>query len=140
MAFKVEIENLRDRYNEDREQVLVPWTFPPIAGRIAWIRLLLSKIEEPMKIFNVNNLYLSNRLIFSSFQGMQRVISHPSAQPVIKLYNCLCKVFLKYESEHHSAWRAQTETNVKSLLKIPILKRKKKVLCVSIGVSEYIRI
>lgn len=49
--FQDEIEDLRDRYNEERQNPLLPRNMPPISGRIIWIRQLYSRIEEPMNIF-----------------------------------------------------------------------------------------
>lgn len=49
--FQNEIGDLRDRYNEERQNPLVPRNMPPVAGRIMWIRQLYARIEEPMNIF-----------------------------------------------------------------------------------------
>lgn len=51
LMFQDEIEELRDRYNEERQNPLLPRNMPPISGRIMWIRQLYSRIEEPMNIF-----------------------------------------------------------------------------------------
>lgn len=52
--FQDEIEELRDRYNEERQNPLLPRNIPPVSARIMWIRQLYSRIEEPMNIFKEN--------------------------------------------------------------------------------------
>ncbi|KAK9298339.1 hypothetical protein QLX08_008257 [Tetragonisca angustula] len=42
--FQKEIEDVRDRYNEDRSDPPIPRNVPPIAGRILWIRQLFRLI------------------------------------------------------------------------------------------------
>ncbi|XP_026831330.1 dynein heavy chain 8, axonemal [Ooceraea biroi] len=42
--FEREIEDVRDRYNEDRSDLPIPRNIPPIVGRILWIRQLYKLI------------------------------------------------------------------------------------------------
>lgn len=68
LMFQDEIEELRDRYNEERQNPLLPRNMPPISGRIMWIRQLYSRIEEPMNIFKtktkVNHQSGGNTLMY----------------------------------------------------------------------------
>lgn len=51
IMFQEELENLRDRYNEERQSPLVPRNMPPASGRIRWIRQYYRRILQPMRIF-----------------------------------------------------------------------------------------
>lgn len=49
--FQHEIEQLRDRYNEERQSPPIPRNVTPLSGRIMWIRQFYKRIDEPMEIF-----------------------------------------------------------------------------------------
>lgn len=86
--YQQEIEYVRDKYNEDRSDPLVPRSIPPIAGRIMWIRQLYKRIENPMNMF----------------KSHQRAITKELMQKCIKMYNALVTVFIHYELIYHKAW------------------------------------
>jgi len=86
--FEQEIEDIRNRYNEDRSDPPVPRNIPPVAGRILWIRQLYRRTEVPMNMF----------------RSYHRVITHDSMQKCIKIYNALISVFIHYESIYYKAW------------------------------------
>ncbi|KAH9641787.1 hypothetical protein HF086_003913 [Spodoptera exigua] len=46
-----EIEMIRDRYNEERDQPDLPRNMTPVAGRLMWTRFYHKNIKVPMKIF-----------------------------------------------------------------------------------------
>ena len=91
--FETEIEDVRDRYNEDRSNPPIPRNMPQISGRILWIRQLLRRIESPMEIYKTR----------------PRVIAHEKMQKCIKMYNALMAVFVHYEMLYHKAWFESTE-------------------------------
>lgn len=91
--FQKEIEDVRDRYNEDRSDPPLPRNIPPIAGRILWIRQLYRRIENPMEIY----------------KKCVRVLSHDYMQRCIKIYNALISVFIHYELIYHKAWYDSSE-------------------------------
>lgn len=86
--FEREIEDIRDRYNEDRSDPPIPRNIPPITGRILWIRQLYKRIEIPMNMF----------------RSHQRVITYDSMQKCVKIYNALVGAFIHYELIYHKAW------------------------------------
>lgn len=49
--FQEEVSNLRDKYNEERSNPVLPKNVPPVSGRIMWIRHFYKRIEEPMDVF-----------------------------------------------------------------------------------------
>lgn len=92
-VYQTKLEEIRDRYNEDRADPPLPHKVPPIAGRIAWIRQLYKRIQVPMDIFKTR----------------EEVISHEKAQKCIKMYNSLSSVFVHYEMIYHKAWYDNAE-------------------------------
>jgi dynein heavy chain len=86
--FQRELEDLRDRYNEDRQSPLLPRNMPPVSGRIMWIRHLYRRMEESMEVFLTK----------------PRVMRHRNVQKCIQLYNALAMVFVHYEQIYHEAW------------------------------------
>ncbi|KPJ08753.1 Dynein heavy chain 8, axonemal [Papilio machaon] len=87
--FTAEIENIRDRYNEERENPELPRNMPPVAGRIMWIRFYNKNIKLPMEEFKLHH----------------EVITHMNTQRCIKLYNVMRIVFTEFELIYHSAWQ-----------------------------------
>ncbi|XP_076295220.1 dynein heavy chain 8, axonemal kl-3 [Lasioglossum baleicum] len=104
--FQKEIEDVRDRYNEDRSDPPIPRNVPPISGRIMWIRQLYRRIENPMEIY----------------KQCIRVLSHDYMQRSIKIYNALISVFIHYELIYHRAWYDSSEI-VRLALASPLLIR-----------------
>ncbi|XP_026319440.1 dynein heavy chain 8, axonemal-like [Hyposmocoma kahamanoa] len=86
--FTLEIENIRDRYNEEREHPELPRNMPPVAGRIFWIRFYDCNIKKPMEVFMKH----------------RDIITHMNTQRCIKLYNVMQIVVTEYELIYHSAW------------------------------------
>ncbi|XP_043790719.1 dynein axonemal heavy chain 8 [Apis laboriosa] len=104
--FQKEIEDIRDRYNEDRSNTPIPRNVPPIAGRILWIRQLFRRIETSMEIY----------------KECKRVIVHEHMQRCIKIYNALITVFIHYEMIYHKAWFDSSEI-VRLALASPLIIR-----------------
>ncbi|KAF7401630.1 hypothetical protein HZH68_007450 [Vespula germanica] len=107
--YQNEIEEMRDRYNEDRSSPPIPRNIPSIAGRIFWIRQLYRRIEAPMNVFKTR----------------QRVITHEYMQKCIKIYNAIISVFIHYEIIYHKAWYDSCEI-VRLALSAPLLVRHPK--------------
>ncbi|GBP33368.1 Dynein heavy chain 5, axonemal [Eumeta japonica] len=119
--FTEEIESLRDRYNEERENPELPRNMPPVSGRILWIRFYNQHIQGPMKIF----------------QEHHEVITHPNTQRCIKLYNVLCIVFAEFEHIYHYAW-ADNVGQVRMGLTAPILIKHSVTNMFIVNFSVYI--
>ncbi|XP_034837309.1 dynein axonemal heavy chain 8 [Maniola hyperantus] len=83
-----EIESIRDRYNEERENPELPRNMPPVSGRVMWIRFYDKNIKYPMQ----------------EFMQHKEVITHMNTQRCIKLYNVMCIVFTEFELIYHRAW------------------------------------
>lgn len=90
--YEQEIEDIRDRYNENRSDPPMSRNIPSIASRILWIRQLYKRVEVPMNMF----------------RSYHRVITHNSMQKCIKIYNILANVFIHYELIYYKAWYDST--------------------------------
>jgi dynein heavy chain, axonemal len=99
-----EIEDIKDKYNEERASPSIGRDVPPVVGRISWARSLLKKMEEPM----------------ASLKNRECVVTHKKAQLSVKYYNYLAGVIFHYEVMHHKAWFAYAE-NVRSQLEGPLI-------------------
>ncbi|RLU26152.1 hypothetical protein DMN91_002318 [Ooceraea biroi] len=119
--FEREIEDVRDRYNEDRSDLPIPRNIPPIVGRILWIRQLYKRIEVPMNMF----------------RSHQRVLAHEPMQKCIKIYNALVSVFIHYELIYHKAWYDAANI-VRLALSSPILVRHPKTNKYCLNFDSYI--
>ncbi|XP_022920277.2 dynein axonemal heavy chain 8 [Onthophagus taurus] len=119
--FQNEIGELRDRYNEERQNPLIPRCMPPISGRIMWIRQLYSRIEDPMDIFKLKC----------------RVMRHRKAQKCIQMYNALATVFVYYEQIYHKAWFNHLG-HVRCGLSAPILIKNPKTKRFVVNFDGYI--
>lgn len=91
--YEREIEDVRDRYNEDRSDPPIPRNIPSISGRILWIRQLYKRVEAPMNVF----------------KSHPRVLTYEPMQKCIKIYNALIGVFIHYELIYHKAWHESAE-------------------------------
>ncbi|XP_045497912.1 dynein axonemal heavy chain 8 [Colias croceus] len=105
-TYTAEIEAIRDRYNEERENPELPRNMPPVAGRVMWIRFYDKNIKGPMK----------------EFMKHHEVITHMNTQRCIKLYNVMSIVFTEFEFIYHSAW-AENVGQVRLGLIAPLLIR-----------------
>lgn len=60
--FADELGIVRDKYNEERQNPILPKIMPPVSGRIMWIRQYYRRIEDPMNVFltkpKVRNLFI----------------------------------------------------------------------------------
>ncbi|KAG5892027.1 hypothetical protein JTB14_024467 [Gonioctena quinquepunctata] len=121
LMFQGEIEELRDRYNEERQTPSLPRNMPPVAGRIMWIRHFYSRIEEPMNVFRTKD----------------KVIRHAKVQKCIQLFNALSMVFVHYENIYHEAWFAYAG-QVRNCLMTPILTKHEKTRRYYVNFDPYI--
>ncbi|CAH0592601.1 unnamed protein product [Chrysodeixis includens] len=104
--FTSEIESIRDRYNEERDQPDIARNMPPVAGRLLWIRFYHKNIKIPMQIFKKHT----------------EVITHTKTQRCVKLYNVMTIVFTEYELIYHYSW-AENVGQVRLGLVAPLLIR-----------------
>ncbi|XP_031342975.1 dynein heavy chain 8, axonemal-like [Photinus pyralis] len=119
--FQSEIEELRDHYNEERQNPHLPWNVPPVSGRIMWIRQLYTRIEEPM----------------NKFKEKLKVMRHRKVQKCIQMFNSLSCVFVHYEQLYHKAWFKHIP-QVRGVLGAPILITNNKTRRFVVNFDPYI--
>ncbi|XP_037867099.1 dynein axonemal heavy chain 8 isoform X4 [Bombyx mori] len=119
--YTAEIEAIRDRYNEIRENPELPRNMPPVAGRVMWIRFYNKNIKGPME----------------EFKKHYEVITHMNTQRCIKLYNVMTIVFTEFELIYHSAW-AENVGQVRLGLVAPLLIRHPSTNMYIVNFSIYI--
>lgn len=100
-----EIEEIKDKYNEERANPPKEWNVPPAVARISWARSMLKKIKDPIDMLGKHPC----------------VIGHPNAQLSVKYYNYLGSIFVHYEAMHHKAWFMYAD-QVRSKLEAPLIR------------------
>ncbi|XP_046400520.1 dynein axonemal heavy chain 8 [Ischnura elegans] len=116
-----EIDMVRFKYHEEKDEPPIPRYMPPVAGRIMWARYYLKRIEQPMAILKVK----------------EGVLGVPKAKKVIKLYNAMAMVLVHYETLYHRAWCEETR-KVRSRLLGPVLKLNPKTQKYEINFDRYV--
>ena len=84
-----DILDLSEIYNYERKEPPIPYNTPKFAGRIMWIRGLMKRIEEPLKIF----------------KKKPKVMSTKEAQKCVQLYNQMMEIFLYCEMTYYEDWK-----------------------------------
>lgn len=103
---RTEIEELKDKYNEERGKPPIPLGFPPCGGRITWVRSLRKKIYDPL-------CYLTRHECTRKFK---------ITQECVQIYNILAPIFQEFESSNYKAWFDYV-SQVRIKLEIPILRK-----------------
>ena len=106
MMLEKQIENIKDKYNEERANPPIERNVPPVIGRIMWSRALLRKMEDPLNVLKVHDC----------------VIKHPRAQLCVKYYNNLAEILFHYEAMHHKSWFTYASI-VRSKLEVPLINK-----------------
>ncbi|XP_061675571.1 dynein axonemal heavy chain 5 [Syngnathoides biaculeatus] len=88
-----DIEMVSNLYTMQKLHPPVGRDLPPVSGRIMWARQLYSRIQGPMDLF----------------QQHTGVLSTPEAKNIIRNYNRVAAVLLKYEILHHQSWMEKVE-------------------------------
>ena len=72
------VESIYERYKHDPP---ITRNMPPVAGNIAWARLLLKRVEDPML----------------KFQGNHSVLSSKESKKIVKSYNRVARTLIAFE-------------------------------------------
>ena len=68
LNFEDNLERIKELYEENKDSPPITHNAPTVASALLWIRQLIQKIEDPMKIFRENKLLMSNRVRFLVIQ------------------------------------------------------------------------
>ncbi|XP_017684619.1 PREDICTED: dynein heavy chain 5, axonemal isoform X3 [Lepidothrix coronata] len=88
-----DIETVCKIYSRHKQDPPLARNLPPIAGKILWARHLFHRIQEPME----------------TFQRHPAVLQTPDGKRVIRNYNKVAKVLMKFEVIYHREWLQQIE-------------------------------
>lgn len=119
--FFTEMEEIKDKYNEDRASPPIPRGVPPFVGRIMWIRFLQKRIKEPIKFIRNYECLFDNEHIIAC----------------IKFYNFLSPLFLEYEKTTHKAWY-DFVNQVRTKLEQPILRKNPVTNYYEVNLEPYV--
>ena len=106
---EIEIEAIKDKYNEERSSPWIEWNVPPVIGKIMWSRSMISKMKDPL----------------DALKSRDCVLRHPHAQMAIKRYNSLAVVLVHYEATLHKAWFTYA-SQVRKKLESPLVRKNLK--------------
>ena len=67
---------------------------PPVAGKVAWVRQLSTRIREPMKYF----------------EEQRNTFKKSSSKQTIKMFHNVSSILLRFEIAYIEAWRKQVES------------------------------
>ena len=62
-AYDDELENIKAMYEENKDSPPRSPNAPSVASAVIWIRQLVYKIEEPMKVFRENKVLMNNKVL-----------------------------------------------------------------------------
>ncbi|KAM5298313.1 dynein axonemal heavy chain 8 [Ctenodactylus gundi] len=91
-CYVAELEAIKKLYNSQKDDPPLGRNMPPIAGKILWVRQLFRRIHEPIDYF------FKNSEILSSSEG----------KAIIRQYNKISYVLVKFEVVYHMAWIKET--------------------------------
>ncbi|RMC15911.1 hypothetical protein DUI87_08116 [Hirundo rustica rustica] len=94
-----DIETICKIYTRHKKDPPLARNLPPIAGKILWARHLFQRIKEPME----------------TFQRHPAVLRTPDGKSIIRNYNKVAKVLMKFEVIYHRQWLQQIELTKRGL-------------------------
>eukprot|EP00937_MAST-01D_sp_MAST-1D-sp2_P000194 g194.t1 len=86
--YSMRLEQVQDMYERMKHAPPIARNMPPVAGNIAFARLLLRRIEEPIKRFGADNA----------------VLATDEGQRVVRNFNKLARTLIAFEYLWHDAW------------------------------------
>jgi dynein heavy chain len=101
-----DLEAVQKRYEQNKQAPPFSRNLPPVAGNISWVRLLMHRIEQPMKIFERNPAVLGSR----------------EGKKIVKMYNKLARTLVAFEYLWYRAWCDSIE-NARAGLQATLLIR-----------------
>jgi dynein heavy chain len=91
--YGLDLETVQKLYEKYKNNPQMARNSPPVAGNIQWARLLLRRIEEPMRKFQTNKVIMSTK----------------ESKKVIKTYNKVARALIEFETLWHYAWGKSVE-------------------------------
>ncbi|XP_078399004.1 dynein axonemal heavy chain 8-like [Cetorhinus maximus] len=89
-----ELTAIQKHYQICKENPPLARNMPPIAGKILWVRQLFRRIFEPIDYFYKNS----------------DILKSPQGMSIVRMYNKVAYVLVKFEVLHHKAWTKEIST------------------------------
>ncbi|CAG5978557.1 unnamed protein product [Menidia menidia] len=93
-------------FDKQKNDTPLSRNMPPVAGRIAWVRHLYKKIEDPISHIKENS----------------DILCSPEGQDVVKMYNQTAAVLVEFELLQHESWMEKV-SKLDYVLNITLLVR-----------------
>uniref|UniRef100_A0A803VRN2 Dynein axonemal heavy chain 5 n=1 Tax=Ficedula albicollis TaxID=59894 RepID=A0A803VRN2_FICAL len=99
-SYGQDVETVCKIYTRHKRDPPLARNLPPIAGKILWARHLFHRIKEPME----------------TFQRHPVVLQTPDGKSIIRKYNRVAKVLMKFEVIYHREWLQQVSQGLHATL------------------------
>eukprot|EP00794_Sanderia_malayensis_P000407 gene407-1042_t len=119
VLYEKDLDDVQSIYETHKENPPIARNAPKVSGSIFWVRALLRRIEEPMRVFR-------DVRFISTLKDFGRVV---------KYYNRIATALVKFEELWISAWKSQIES-VKIGLKAPLLRLKDESKRIDVNVDN----
>ncbi|KFV18927.1 Dynein heavy chain 8, axonemal, partial [Tauraco erythrolophus] len=86
--YVAELEATKKLYQTQKDDPPLARNMPPVAGKILWVRQLFRRINEPINYFHKKS----------------KILASPEGKAVVRLYNRIAYVLVKFEIVYHNAW------------------------------------
>jgi dynein heavy chain, axonemal len=129
--FGLEVLNIQDEYQRNKDDPVVGRHCPPVSGAIGWSRLLLERLQNPMKHFLEHEKVIRLRhcrftpalvLVYPLCLAIIQLLASPSAKRIVKSYNKIVKTLVAFEYVWYDAWAAQVDKARSGLLATLIVR------------------
>ena len=91
--YGLELARVEQIYEKNKHEPPITRNVPPVAGNIAWARLLLKRVEDPML----------------KFQGNSAVLASKESKKIVRTYNKVARTLIAFEYLWYEAWCGSIE-------------------------------
>lgn len=107
--YNSELAAVQECYEQNKHAPPIARNMPPVAGNIMWCRLLLKRIEDPIK----------------AFQDSPSLLALPEAKKAVKTFNRVARTLVAFEVLWHDAWMKAVEAAKAGLAATLVIKHPK---------------
>ena len=92
--YGMDLETVQRLYEKQKAQPPMMRNAAPVTGNILWAKLLLRRIEDPMRRFKAHSSLMQNS---------------KDAKKIVKMYNKVARALIEFETLWHNAWTKSIE-------------------------------
>ena len=107
-AYGADLKVVQGLFLRFRDQPLVPWNLPPIAGALAWCRGLVERIRLPMVKLE---------------QLDRTIMDREETKEVLKVHSTIIASLQEYEKQKIEEWGRDVASSSEAKLRLPLLLR-----------------